>query len=86
MRINLLLAQVGSFLSGSSDLVLDFLMQVSFVSGIIVLLMRARAAHRGEPEFGQGSVVLAALLAGAPMLIKGLFHAFGLCVAVPNNP
>jgi hypothetical protein len=85
MRLNILLAQAtGTDISGSLGQVLKLVMQISFISGVILIISGALAIRRGESEGGKQSIVAGAILAGAPMIMKFLFHAFGLDAAVPE--
>lgn len=84
MRINFLLAQAGSDLSGPLGLVLKLIMQLSFLSGVILLIAGALAIRRGESDSGKQSIVAGAILAAAPLIMKFLFQVFGLDSAVPD--
>lgn len=85
MRANILLAAAGSVDPGVPlGQVLKLIMQIGFVSGVILVISGALAIRRGESEGGKQAIVAGAIVAGAPMIMKFLFHAFDLGSAIPE--
>ncbi len=76
-RIPTLLAQAGSLTDGASK-ALGIVMLIGFIFGTIAVVGGGFAIRRGDADAGKLSIVGGLIIAGAPLIVKALFAAFGL--------
>jgi hypothetical protein len=80
MRFAPVLAQSTSSASLSSGVssALGILMLIGFIFGTICVIGGGFAIRRGDADTGKLSIVGGLIIAGAPVIVKALFTAFGL--------
>lgn len=71
------LAQQQGLESGSSK-ALGIVMLFGFIFGTIAVIGGGFAIRRGDADAGKMSIVGGLIIAGAPVIMKALFAAFGL--------
>lgn len=76
IRFSSILAQV-TLQSGASK-ALGIVMLIGFIFGIIAVIGGGFAIRRGDADAGKLSIVGGLIIAGAPVIVKALFAAFGL--------
>jgi hypothetical protein len=70
-------AQGTSLASGVSS-ALGIVMLIGFIFGTICVISGGFAIRRGDTDSGKLSIVGGLIIAGAPMIVKALFVAFGI--------
>lgn len=80
-RIMSVLAQAssgGGDLAQGASQALGIVMLIGFIFGIICVIGGGFAIRRGDADTGKLSIVGGLIIAGAPVIVKALFTAFGL--------
>jgi hypothetical protein len=73
------LAQAGGGgLQGGASKALGIVMLFGFIFGTIAVVGGGFAIRRGDADAGKLSIVGGLIIAGAPVIVKALFAAFGL--------
>ena len=73
-----ILAQAtGSLASGASS-ALGIVMLIGFIFGTICVVGGGFAIRRGDADTGKLSIIGGLIIAGAPVIVKALFVAFGI--------
>lgn len=72
-----LLAQAGGLAEGASK-AMGIVMLFGFIFGTIAVIGGGFAIRRGDADAGKLSIVGGLIIAGAPVVVKALFAAFGL--------
>ncbi len=72
-----LLAQAASLSNGASQ-AMGIVMLIGFIFGTICVVGGGFAIRRGDADTGKLSIVGGLIIAGAPVIVKALFTAFGL--------
>ena len=72
-----ILAQQTNLQDGASQ-ALGIVMLIGFIFGIIAVIGGGFAIRRGDADAGKLSIVGGLIIAGAPVIVKALFAAFGL--------
>jgi hypothetical protein len=71
-----ILAQSTDLSSGLSS-ALNVIMLIAFIFGIVCVIGGGFAIRRGDTDAGKMSIVGGLIIAGAPVIVKALFTAFG---------
>jgi len=71
-----LLAQSTDLQSGLSS-ALNVIMLIGFIFGVVCVIGGGFAIRRGDTDAGKMSIVGGLIIAGAPVIVKALFAAFG---------
>ena len=77
LRITPVLAQAGSLAEGASK-AMGIVMLIGFIFGTIAVIGGGFAIRRGDADAGKLAIVGGLIIAGAPVIVKALFTAFGL--------
>ena len=79
LRFTPILAQAGgtSLTSGVSS-ALGIVMLIGFIFGTICVVGGGFAIRRGDTDSGKLSIIGGLIIAGAPVIVKALFTAFGI--------
>ena len=72
-----LLAQAGGLAEGASK-AMGIVMLIGFIFGTICVVGGGFAIRRGDTDAGKLSIIGGLIIAGAPVIVKALFTAFGL--------
>ena len=70
------LAQSTDLQSGLSS-ALNVIMLIGFIFGVVCVIGGGFAIRRGDTDAGKMSIVGGLIIAGAPVIVKALFAAFG---------
>jgi hypothetical protein len=75
-----ILAQAASStsLSSAASSALGIVMLIGFIFGTICVVSGGFAIRRGDADSGKLSIVGGLIIAGAPVIVKALFTAFGI--------
>ncbi len=73
-----ILAQAQTSLSGGASSALGIVMLIGFIFGTICIIGGGFAIRRGDADTGKMSIVGGLIIAGAPVIVKALFTAFGI--------
>ena len=73
-----LLAQAAGSLSQGASQALGIVMLIGFIFGTICVVGGGFAIRRGDTDAGKLSVIGGLIIAGAPVIVKALFTAFGI--------
>ena len=73
-----ILAQSQTSLSGGASSALGIVMLIGFIFGTICIIGGGFAIRRGDADTGKMSIVGGLIIAGAPVIVKALFTAFGI--------
>jgi len=74
-----ILAQAqGTTLTSGVSSALGIVMLIGFIFGTICVISGGFAIRRGDTDSGKLSIVGGLIIAGAPMIVKALFVAFGI--------
>jgi hypothetical protein len=73
-----ILAQSQTSLSGGASSALGIVMLIGFIFGTICVVSGGFAIRRGDSDTGKMSIVGGLIIAGAPVIVKALFTAFGI--------
>jgi hypothetical protein len=71
-----LLAQSTDLQTGLSS-ALNVIMLIGFIFGVVCVIGGGFAIRRGDTDAGKMSIVGGLIIAGAPVIVKALFAAFG---------
>jgi hypothetical protein len=72
-----LFAQTSSLTQGASS-AMGIVMLIGFIFGTICVVGGGFAIRRGDTDAGKLSIIGGLIIAGAPVIVKALFTAFGL--------
>lgn len=75
---NPVLAQSSGSLSQGASSALGIVMLIGFIFGTICVIGGGFAIRRGDADTGKMSIVGGLIIAGAPVIVKALFTAFGI--------
>jgi hypothetical protein len=75
---NPILAQSTSSLSSGASSALGIVMLIGFLFGTLCVIGGGFAIRRGDADTGKMSIVGGLIIAGAPVIVKALFTAFGI--------
>lgn len=73
-----ILAQAQTSLSGGASSALGIVMLIGFIFGTICVIGGGFAIRRGDSDTGKMSIIGGLIIAGAPVIVKALFTAFGI--------
>lgn len=73
-----ILAQSTSSLSSGASSALGIVMLIGFLFGTLCVIGGGFAIRRGDADTGKMSIVGGLIIAGAPVIVKALFTAFGI--------
>lgn len=73
-----ILAQSESTLSTGASSALGIVMLIGFIFGTICVIGGGFAIRRGDADTGKMSIIGGLIIAGAPVIVKALFTAFGI--------
>lgn len=76
IKISPLLAQSTDLQSGLSS-ALNVIMLIGFIFGVVCVIGGGFAIRRGDADAGKMSIIGGLIIAGAPVIVKALFAAFG---------
>jgi hypothetical protein len=76
--LNPILAQSSSSLSSGASSALGIVMLIGFLFGTLCVIGGGFAIRRGDADTGKMSIVGGLIIAGAPVIVKALFTAFGI--------
>jgi hypothetical protein len=71
-----ILAQATDLSSGMSS-ALNIVMLIAFIFGVVCVISGGFAIRRGDADAGKMSIIGGLIIAGAPVIVKALFSAFG---------
>ncbi len=72
-----ILAQAGGLAEGASK-AMGIVMLIGFIFGTICVVGGGFAIRRGDTDAGKLSIIGGLIIAGAPVIVKALFTAYGL--------
>jgi hypothetical protein len=75
---NPILAQATGSLSSGASSALGIVMLIGFIFGTICVVGGGFAIRRGDADTGKLSIIGGLIIAGAPVIVKALFTAFGI--------
>jgi hypothetical protein len=80
IRLTPILAQAcgGTSLTQGISSALGIVMLIGFIFGTICVISGGFAIRRGDTDSGKLSIVGGLIIAGAPVIVKALFVAFGI--------
>jgi hypothetical protein len=73
-----ILAQAQTSLSSGASSALGIVMLIGFIFGTICVIGGGFAIRRGDSDTGKMSIIGGLIIAGAPVIVKALFTAFGV--------
>jgi hypothetical protein len=73
-----ILAQSQTSLSSGASSALGIVMLIGFIFGTICVIGGGFAIRRGDADTGKMSIIGGLIIAGAPVIVKALFTAFGV--------
>jgi len=73
-----ILAQTSGDLAGGASKALGIVMFIGFIFGTICVVGGGFAIRRGDTDAGKLSIIGGLIIAGAPVIVKALFTAFGI--------
>jgi hypothetical protein len=73
-----ILAQTSGDLAGGASKALGIVMLIGFIFGTICVVGGGFAIRRGDTDAGKLSIIGGLIIAGAPIIVKALFTAFGI--------
>jgi hypothetical protein len=65
-------------LQGGASKALNIVMLIGFIFGTVAVISGGFAVRRGDTDSGKLSIVGGLIIAGAPVIVKALFTAFGI--------
>lgn len=71
-----MLAQSTDLQSGMSQ-ALNIVMLIGFIFGVVCVISGGFSIRRGDTDAGKMSIIGGLIIAGAPVIVKALFAAFG---------
>jgi hypothetical protein len=78
MGFSPILAQTTGSLSSGASSALGIVMLIGFIFGTICVVGGGFAIRRGDADTGKLSIIGGLIIAGAPVIVKALFVAFGI--------
>ncbi len=78
LKLTPLLAQTTGSLTEGASKALGIVMLIGFIFGTIAVVGGGFQIRRGDADAGKLSIVGGLIIAGAPIIVKALFTAFGL--------
>jgi hypothetical protein len=78
LRAMPVLAQAAGGLAQGASQALGIVMLIGFIFGTICVVGGGFAIRRGDTDAGKLSIIGGLIIAGAPVIVKALFTAFGL--------
>ena len=75
---SIILAQSSGSLSQGASKAMGIVMLIGFIFGTICVVGGGFAIRRGDTDSGKLSIIGGLIIAGAPVIVKALFTAFGL--------
>ncbi len=78
LKLTPLLAQATGSLTEGASKALGIVMLIAFIFGTIAVVGGGFQIRRGDADAGKLSIVGGLIIAGAPIIVKALFTAFGL--------
>jgi hypothetical protein len=78
MGLHPVLAQTTGSLSTGASSALGIVMLIAFIFGTICVVGGGFAIRRGDADTGKLSIIGGLIIAGAPVIVKALFTAFGI--------
>lgn len=76
--LNPILAQSSTSLSSGASSALGIVMLIGFLFGTLCVIAGGFAIRRGDADAGKMSIIGGLIIAGAPVIVKALFVAFGI--------
>jgi hypothetical protein len=73
-----ILAQTSGDLAGGASKALGIVLLIGFIFGTICVVGGGFAIRRGDTDAGKLSIIGGLIIAGAPVIVKALFTAFGI--------
>jgi len=73
-----ILAQAAGGLAQGASQAMGIVMLIGFIFGTVCVIGGGFAIRRGDTDSGKLSIVGGLIIAGAPVIVKALFTAFGL--------
>ena len=73
-----ILAQAAGGLQQGASKAMGIVMLIGFIFGTICVVGGGFAIRRGDTDSGKLSIIGGLIIAGAPVIVKALFAAFGL--------
>ena len=73
-----ILAQTSGDLAGGASKALGIVILIGFIFGTICVVGGGFAIRRGDTDAGKLSIIGGLIIAGAPVIVKALFTAFGI--------
>ena len=73
-----ILAQSSGSLSSGASSALGIVMLIGFLFGTLCVIGGGFAIRRGDTDAGKLSIIGGLIIAGAPVIVKALFTAFGI--------
>ena len=73
-----ILAQTTGSLSSGASSALGIVMLIGFLFGTLCVIGGGFAIRRGDADTGKLSIIGGLIIAGAPVIVKALFVAFGI--------
>jgi len=80
-----ILAQTTGSLSSGASSALGIVMLIGFIFGTICVVGGGFAIRRGDADTGKLSIIGGLIIAGAPVIVKALFVAFGIGSSTANQ-
>ena len=77
-HITPLIAQAAGGLAEGASKAMGIVMLIGFIFGTIAVIGGGFAIRRGDTDAGKLSIVGGLIIAGAPVIVKALFVAFGM--------
>ena len=71
------LAQIGGGLQEGASRAMGIVMLIGFIFGTICVIGGGFAIRRGDTDAGKLSIIGGLIIAGAPVIVRALFAAFG---------
>ena len=78
LRLLPLVAQASGTLSQGASQAMGIVMLIGFIFGTVCVIGGGFAIRRGDTDSGKLSIIGGLIIAGAPVIVKALFTAFGL--------
>jgi hypothetical protein len=78
LRVMPLIAQTTGGLAEGASKAMGIVMLIGFIFGTICVVGGGFAIRRGDTDAGKLSIIGGLIIAGAPVIVKALFTAFGL--------
>ena len=78
LKFTPVLAQAAGGLAQGASKALGIVMLIGFIFGTIAVVGGGFQIRRGDADAGKLSIVGGLIIAGAPVIVKALFTAFGL--------